>query len=62
MHRRIFAVLTTGLLVAGNAFAWGRKIDRSELPAAVETSLRLESEGRLYHQQPQACGLRSSGR
>jgi hypothetical protein len=45
MHRRIIAVLTTGLLVAGNAFAWGRKIDRSELPAAVETSLRLESEG-----------------
>jgi hypothetical protein len=27
MHRRIIAVLITGLLVAGNAFAWGRKIE-----------------------------------
>jgi hypothetical protein len=45
MHRRIIAVLISGLLVAGNALAWGRKIDRSELPAAVETSLQSESEG-----------------
>jgi len=43
--RRIFAVLMAGLLVAGSAFARGKKIDRSELPAAVETALQLESQG-----------------
>jgi hypothetical protein len=43
--RRIFAVLMAGLLVAGSAFARGKKINRSELPAAVETALQLESQG-----------------
>jgi hypothetical protein len=44
-YRRIFAVLMAGLLVAGSTFARGKKINRSELPAAVETALQLESHG-----------------
>jgi hypothetical protein len=44
-HRRTIALLITGLLVAGSAFARGKKIDRSELPAAVETTLQLKSQG-----------------
>jgi hypothetical protein len=44
-YRRIIALLITGLLVAGSAFARGKKINRSELPAAVERTLQLESQG-----------------
>jgi hypothetical protein len=43
--RRIFAVLMAGLLVAGSAVARGKKINRSELPAAVEQALQLHSPG-----------------
>jgi hypothetical protein len=44
-YRRIFAVLMAGLLITGSAFARGRKIERSELPAAVERTLQSESQG-----------------
>jgi len=42
--RRIFAVLMAGLLVAGSAFAGGKKIKRSELPPVVERTLQLASQ------------------
>jgi hypothetical protein len=44
-YRRIFAVLVAGLFVAGSAFARGKKIERSELPAAVEKALQSQSQG-----------------
>ena len=44
-YRRIFAVLIAELLLAGSAFARGKKINRSELPAAVERTLQLQSQG-----------------
>jgi hypothetical protein len=44
-YRRSFAILMAGLLVAGSAFARGKKINRSELPAAVERTLQLNSQG-----------------
>jgi hypothetical protein len=44
-YRRIAALLIAGLLVAGSAFAREKKLNRSELPAAVETALQLESQG-----------------
>jgi hypothetical protein len=45
MHRRIIALLITGLLVAGSAFARGKKINRSELPPVVQRTLQLVSQG-----------------
>jgi hypothetical protein len=44
-YRRIFAIVMAGLLVTGSAFARGKKINRSELPAAVERTLQLKSQG-----------------
>ena len=40
-YRWIFAVLVAGLFVAGSAFARGKKIDRSELPPAVERGVAV---------------------
>jgi hypothetical protein len=44
-YRQIIALLIAGLLVGGSASARGKKIDRSELPAAVEQALQLHSPG-----------------
>ena len=44
-YRRMIGILVAGMLVAGWALARGRKIKRSELPPAVETTLEAEVQG-----------------
>jgi hypothetical protein len=44
-YRWIIALLTTGSLVTGSAFARSRKINRWEAPPAVEKILQSETQG-----------------
>jgi hypothetical protein len=44
-YRRMITILITGLLVTGSGFARGKKINRSELPPAVERTFQSETQG-----------------